>query len=193
MKWVVVVENIGLNGWGRYIYVEKTQKDAEITADNYGNHMDKKKVKVVDVLRYDKYIEKYGIDDIKDNIVNLHVADYKTRECLYSYYFDKMYGKTEDGEILIFGRPVRNTEASINEAYFKVVWSSEVMNKEQWVLVEQLPNSGKIEFSRELNTRITTAMKTMVEIERTLELVGKKDALATMQKTHKLMESFLAN
>lgn len=124
-----------------------------------------------------------------EKVVTIHVYDNNSGD--YLHCFDGSSSPVCNGEGLVFDYIVKNLGIEIENAEFNVEWCSEEYNGMQTALVTLIPNSGKVIFPNDLKKDMDNALKTFIEVERRLGIIGKKDELKKLADAHNIISKYL--
>ena len=126
-----------------------------------------------------------------EKAVTINVFDFNSGEFLHC--FDGSSEPVCNGEGLEFNYTIKNLGIEIENAEFNVEWCSKEYNGMQTALVTLIPNSGKVIFSNDLKKDIDASLKTFIEVERRLDLMGKKDEFKKLVDAHNILSKYLRN
>lgn len=121
--------------------------------------------------------------------ITIHVYDNNNGD--YLHCFDGSNEPVCNGEVLEFNYTIKNLGIEIENAEFHVEWCSNEHNGMQTALVTLIPNSGKVIFPNELKRDMDNALKTFIEVERRLHLMGKKDEFNKLVGAHNIISKYL--
>lgn len=124
-----------------------------------------------------------------EKVVTIHVYDNNSGD--YLHCFDGSSEQVSNGEVLEFNYTIKNLGIEIENAEFHVEWCSKEHNGEQTALVTLIPNSGKVIFPNDLKKDMDNALKTFIEVERRLEIIGKKDEFKKLTDAHNIISKYL--
>lgn len=141
-------------------------------------------------MNVNKLSEKEKLE-VSQKVVTIHVYDNNSGD--YLHCFDGSSSPVCNGEVLEFNHTIKNLDIEIENAEFHVEWCSKEHNGEQTALVTLIPNSGKVIFPNDLKKDIDASLKTFIEVERRLDLMGKKDEFKKLVDAHNILSKYLRN
>ena len=124
-----------------------------------------------------------------EKFVTIHVYDNNSGD--YLHCFVGSCSPACNGEVLEFNHTIKNLGIEIENAEFHVEWCSKEHNGEQTALVTLIPNSGEVIFPNDLKKDMDNALKTFIEVERRLEIIGKKDEFKKLTDAHNIISKYL--
>lgn len=139
-------------------------------------------------MNVNKLSEKEKLE-VSQKVVTIHVYDNNSGD--YLHCFDGSSSPVCNGEVLEFNHIIKNLDIEIENAEFNVEWCSEEHNGIQIALVTLIPNSGKVIFPNDLKKDMDNALKTFIEVERRLEIIGKKDEFKKLVDAHNIISKYL--
>ena len=190
-KFAIVTRRFGLFGWETFFNFADSKEEAESLEKSFREGFDKNKVQFVETIRYSEYLIKYKKDYAMGKSITIHVYDENSGE--YLHCFDGSNEPVCVGEVISFNRDLKKLNIEIENAEFNVVWCSKENNGSQTALVKQIPNTGKVIFPNKLKKEIDASLKTFIEVERRLELMGKKDEFKKLVDAHNILSKYLRN
>lgn len=121
--------------------------------------------------------------------ITIHV--YNNNNGDYLHCFDGSSEPVCNGEVLEFNHTIKDLDIEIENAEFHVEWCSNEHNGMQTALVTLIPNSGKVIFPNGLKKDMDNTLKTLLEVERRLNIMGKKDELKKLTDAHNIISKYL--
>lgn len=188
-KFAIVTRRFGLFGWETFFNFADSKEEAESLEKSFREGFDKNKVQFVETIRYSEYLIKYKKDYAMGKSITIHVYDDNSGD--YLHCFDGSSETVCNGEVLEFNHTIKKLGIEIENAEFNVDWCSEEHNGMQIALVTLVPNSGKVIFPNGLKKDMDNALKTFIEVERRLEILGKKDELKKLADAHNIISKYL--
>ena len=188
-KFAIVTRRFGLFGWETFFNFADSKEEAESLEKSFCEGFDKNKVQFVETIRYSEYLIKYKKDYAMGKSITIHVYDNNSGD--YLHCFDGSSETVSNGEVLEFNYTIKNLGIEIENAEFHVEWCSKEHNVEQTALVTLIPNSGKVIFPNGLKKDMDNALKTFIEVERRLGIIGKKDELKKLADAHNIISKYL--
>lgn len=190
-KFAIVTRRCGVFGWETCFNFADSKEEAESLEKSFREGFDKNKVQFVETIRYSEYLTKYEKDYAMGKSITIHVYDEKSGEYLHCFN-----GSSEPvciGEVISFNHDLKKLNIEIENAEFNVVWCSKENNNSQTALVNLMPNTGKVIFPDKLKKDIDFSLQTFIEVERRLELMGKKDEWKKLVDAHNILSKYLRN
>lgn len=188
-KFAIVTRRFGLFGWETFFNFADSKEEAESLEKSFREGFDKNKVQFVETIRYSEYLTKYEKDYVMGKSITIHVYNNNNGE--YLHCFDGSSEPVCNGEGLVFDYTIKDLGIEIENAEFNVEWCSKEHNGMQTALVTLIPNTGKVIFPNSLKKDIDTSLKTFIEIERRLNLMGRKDELKKLIDAHNILSKYL--
>lgn len=188
-KFAIVTRRCGLFGWETFFNFADSKEEAESLEKSFREGFDKNKVQFIETIRYSEYLTKYEKDYAMGKSITIHVYDNNSGD--YLHCFDGSSEPVSNDEVLEFNYTIKNLGIEIENAEFHVEKCSKEHNGEQTALVTLIPNSGKVIFPNDLKKDMDNTLKTFIEVERRLEIIGKKDELKKLADAHNIISKYL--